>query len=56
MPYTTKKLKGGKTAIVKADTGKIVGKSDSAKKAAASIRARMASEHGWRPTKRKPRG
>lgn len=44
MPYTTKKL-DGKTAIIRKDTGKVVGKSDTKAKAEASIRARYMGEH-----------
>lgn len=36
-------------AIINTDTGRIVGRSTSEKKAGASIRARLAGAHGWRP-------
>ena len=48
MPYFIKK-QGDKWVIKKADTGAVVGHSDSKSKALASIRARLAGEHGWKP-------
>lgn len=44
MPYTLKK-QGSKVAIVRKDTGKVVGTSDTVEKAKASIRARYAGEN-----------
>jgi len=52
MPYKIEK-RGDKYAIVKKDTGKVVGTSDTREKAEASARARMAGHHGWKPTRRK---
>lgn len=53
MPYRAeyRPLKRGKKhwAIINKDTGRIVGRSTSGKNAEASIRARLAGEHGWRP-------
>jgi hypothetical protein len=49
MPYNIKKkpIKGKKDwAIINKNTGKIVGRSTTKKKAEASVRARLASEHG----------
>jgi uncharacterized protein GlcG (DUF336 family) len=43
MPWTVKKS-GDKWAIVRADTGKVVGHSTSKEKALASVRARYASK------------
>jgi len=43
MPYSIKKV-GSHFAIVRKTDGKVVGRSTSKKKAAASIRARMAAE------------
>jgi hypothetical protein len=45
MPYSVRK-QGDQWAIVRKDDGKVVGHSDSKAKAEASVRARMASEHG----------
>lgn len=50
MPYKVQKSKSG-WIIKRADTGKVVGHSSSKKKALASVRARLAGEHGWRPKK-----
>lgn len=44
MPYQIKKV-GNKYKIVKKDTGKVVGTSDTLEKAKASIRARYGSEN-----------
>lgn len=44
MPYTIRK-QGAKFAIVKKDTGKVVGHSNTKAKAQASIRARYAGEN-----------
>lgn len=52
MPYTIQK-KGDKYKIIRKDTGAIVGTSNSRADAEASIRARLAGEHGWRPAKRR---
>lgn len=49
MPYTIKKS-GNKYQIVRKDTGKVIGSSDSRAKAQSSINARLAGEHGWKPT------
>lgn len=53
MPYKVKykPLKRSKKdwAIISRDTGRIVGRSISEKRANASVRARLAGEHGWRP-------
>ena len=53
MPYKTKKATKGGYDIVKADTGKKVGHSDSKAKAQSSINARNAGAHGWKGTKKK---
>jgi hypothetical protein len=45
MPYEVKK-QGGQWAIIRKTDGKVVGHSDSKAKAEASVRARMAGEHG----------
>ncbi len=52
MPYGLRK-EGGKWAIIRRDTGKVVGHSNSQEKARASIRARLAGEHGWKPSKKR---
>ena len=52
MPYDIKK-QGNKFAIIKRSTGKVVGHAKTRADAAASIRARMAGEHGWEPTQKK---
>ena len=49
MPYSIRKS-GSKYQIVRKDTGKVVGTSTSLSKAKASVRARLAGEHGWVPT------
>lgn len=43
MPWKVKKAKGGGYDVVKADTGKKVGHSDTKAKAQASVRARYAN-------------
>lgn len=48
MPYSIRK-RGNKYEIIKKDTGEVVGRSTSRAKAEASVRARMAGEHGWKP-------
>lgn len=54
MPYRIKRGAGPKPfKIVRADTGKVVGASSTEGKARASIRARLAGEHGWRPGPRR---
>jgi hypothetical protein len=52
MPYEVRKA-GSKYQIVKKDTGKVVGTSDSKAKAEASIRARYAGEGGSNAKRRK---
>jgi len=52
MPYRIEK-QGGRYAIINKETGKVVGHSDSLEKAKASVRARLAGEHGWKPTGKK---
>ena len=52
MPYKVVK-QGGRWAIVKPDTGKVVGHSSSKEKAMASVRARLAGEHGWKGSKKR---
>ncbi len=52
MPDSIKKS-GKKFQIVKKDSGKVVGTSTSRAAAQSSIRARLAGEHGWKPTSRK---
>ena len=49
MPYTIRKS-GNRFRIVRKDTGKVVGASSSRADAQASIRARLAGEHGWKPS------
>lgn len=53
MPYKIVKVNG--YDIINKITGKKVGHSDTLAKAKASVRARLAGEHGWKPTKRKRR-
>ena len=52
MPYRVSKSKKG-YVIKKAGSGKVVGHSSSKAKAKASVRARNAGAHGWKPSKRK---
>jgi len=52
MPYKVSKTGKGYT-IKKAGSGKVVGHSSSKAKAKASVRARNAGAHGWKPSKRK---
>jgi len=52
MPYSIVKS-GGKWKIINKDTGKTVGTSNSAAKAKASVRARLAGEHGWKGTQKR---
>jgi len=51
MPYNIVK-RGNKHCIVNKRTGKTVGCSTTRAKAEASVRARLASEHGWKPTRK----
>ena len=54
MPYTIKKGSGAKPyKIINKETGKQVGSSESRTKAKASVNARLAGEHGWKPTRKK---
>lgn len=54
MPYTIEKRKGPKPyKIIRKTDGKVVGSSASLADAKASIRARNAGEHGWKPSKKK---
>lgn len=53
MPYRIKKRNG--YDIINARTGKKVGHSKTLEKAKSSVRARLASEHGWKPTGKKRR-
>lgn len=60
MPYKveyrpTKKSKKD-WVIINRRTGRIVGRSTSERKAETSVRARLASEHGWRKRKEKENG
>jgi len=48
MPYRVTKGKKG-YVIKKAGSGKVVGHSSSKAKAKASVRARNAGAHGWKP-------
>ena len=52
MPYRVTKTGKG-YAIRKAGSGKVVGHSSTKAKAKASVRARNAGAHGWKPSKRK---
>lgn len=53
MPWSTRKGKGKTWEIIRSDTGKVVGISDSKEKAAASVRARYANspEYGSQKTR-----
>jgi hypothetical protein len=53
VPFKTVKSTGGGYDIVRADTGKKVGHSDTKAKAQASINARNAGAHGWKGAKKK---
>ena len=53
MPYSIRKRNG--YDIINKETGKKVGHSDSKAKAESSVRARLASEHGWVPSGKKRR-
>jgi hypothetical protein len=56
MPYTIRRQGGPKPwKIIRKDDGRVVGSSDSREKAEASVRARLAGEHGWKGTKGKKR-
>lgn len=53
MPYKVVKRAGKKPyKIIDKDTGKIVGSSTSKARALASVRARLAGSHGWKPHRR----
>lgn len=49
MPYKITKS-GAKFQIIRKTDGKVVGTSDSKAKAESSVRARLAGEHGWKPS------
>jgi len=51
MPYKVTKS-GKQFTIKKADSGKVVGHSDTKAKAEASVRARNAGAHGWKGKKK----
>jgi len=51
MPYSIKKVDGFN--IVNKRTKKKVGHSSTLAKAKSSVRARLAGEHGWKPTGQK---
>ncbi len=51
MPYDIRKH-GNKYEIVRKDDGVVVGHSDSKSMAEASVRARLAGEHGWKGKKK----
>lgn len=55
MPYRVSKSGAG-YSITNKDTGKVVGHSSSKAKAESSVRARLAAEHGWKPTGKKRKG
>lgn len=50
MPYTVRRkpVKSGKNWAILDEMGRIKGRSTSKEKAEASVRARLAGEHGWR--------
>lgn len=50
MPYGIRK-RGEVWEIYRKEDGRVVGKSESEEKARASVRARLAAEHGWRKEK-----
>lgn len=52
MPYSIRKT-DSKFCIFNKNTGKKVGCSTTKAKAEASVRARLAGEHGWKPTGKK---
>lgn len=52
MPVTVRKSSKGGFDIVEKATGKVKGHSTTKAKAEASARARNASLHGWKPTKK----
>jgi hypothetical protein len=61
MPYSVKfeaKLKRGKQYTIvehlRGGRTEVVGHSGTRERAKASIRARLAREHGWKPAKRRP--
>ena len=45
MPYAIRKVAGGRVAVVKKDTGKIIGRHPSREKAQKQIAAIYANEH-----------
>ena len=49
MPYYIRKV-GDEWCLFKKDTGENVGCSESEKMAISHMRARLASDHGWKPT------
>ena len=51
MPYKIVKRDG--YDIINKETGKKVGHSTTRAKAEASVRARLAGEHGWKPTRKR---
>ena len=53
MPYKIVK-KGGKKPykIINKNTGRTVGSSNTRSEAESSVRARLAGEHGWHPTRK----
>lgn len=53
MPFSTRKNPSGGFDIVRSDTGKKVGHSDTKAAAQKSINARNAGAHGWKGTKKK---
>jgi hypothetical protein len=54
MPYKIVKDGGGKPfKIINKSTGEQVGASKTKADAEASVSARLAGEHGWKPTKRR---
>ena len=54
MPYKIEERKGPKPfKIIRKTDGKVVGSSSSRADAKASVRARLAGEHGWTPSKKK---
>ena len=56
MPYKLKHGSGAKPwKIINKATGKQVGSSKTKEEAQSSIKARMGSEHGWKPTGKKKR-
>ena len=52
MPYRVIKSSGSGWDIVREEDGKKVGHSDTKGDAESSVRARLAGEHGWHPSKK----